>query len=104
MTNNFASADHMGLQLAQPGLEVAQPGLEPAPNKDWAWDSEQQSYTPGGYTDTSQANKSKSEKILGLPVKTFWIVLVVLVVILAGGIGGGVGGGLAAQSRAKSSR
>ena len=37
------------------------------------------------------------ERILGLSVKTFWILIVLLVVIVAGGVGGGVGGGLAAR-------
>jgi len=37
------------------------------------------------------------QRILGLSVKTFWILIVLLVVIVAGGVGGGVGGGLAAR-------
>lgn len=39
----------------------------------------------------------RQEEILGLSVRTFWVVVAVLVLVLAGGIGGGVGGGLAIQ-------
>lgn len=35
--------------------------------------------------------------ILGVTVKSFWILVIVLVLILTVGIGGGVGGGLAQQ-------
>ena len=98
-TKYFATPDHAGLQLDQHS------GLEPV-SQDWGHSPTSQDNlynTPGGYTDgTSQP--SKSQRILGLPVKTFWIILVVLVVILAGGIGGGIGAGLAARGRAVSSR
>ncbi|KAK3997961.1 hypothetical protein QBC44DRAFT_392390 [Cladorrhinum sp. PSN332] len=45
-----------------------------------------------------QPTEEKRNKILGLPVRTFWILVVVLVIILAGGIGGGVAGGMAANN------
>ncbi|GAB1310168.1 Putative membrane protein insertase [Madurella fahalii] len=35
-------------------------------------------------------------RILGLSVRAFWTIVVILVVVIAGAIGGGVGGGLAA--------
>lgn len=42
------------------------------------------------------------QRILGLSVRAFWIIIIILVVVVAGAIGGGVGGGLAAQSKASS--
>lgn len=44
------------------------------------------------------------ERILGLSVKRFWMILIVLVVIIAVAIGAGVGAGLATRSQADSSR
>jgi hypothetical protein len=44
------------------------------------------------------------ERILGLSVKRFWIILIVLVVIIAGAIGAGVGVGLTTRSQADSTR
>ncbi len=61
---------------------------------------------PGAWVEPPQAINLPVEppqRILGLSVKAFWILVVLLVVIVAGGIGGGVGGGLAARSRADSS-
>ncbi len=43
-------------------------------------------------------------RILGLSVRAFWTVVIVLVVVLAGAIGGGVSGGMAARSRGGSDR
>ncbi|KAK4153294.1 hypothetical protein C8A00DRAFT_15472, partial [Chaetomidium leptoderma] len=42
------------------------------------------------------------QRILGLSVRRFWIILIVLVVVVAGAIGGGVGGGLAARNASSS--
>lgn len=46
---------------------------------------------------TKEKSPVNQPKVLGLPVKVFWVVMVGLVVILAGGIGGGLAGGLAAS-------
>jgi hypothetical protein len=44
------------------------------------------------------------ERILGLSVRRFWIILIVLIVIIAGAIGAGVGVGLTTRSQADSTR
>ncbi len=78
-------------------------GLE-APN--WHHQQQKEVYTPRTWDAPENANPpvEPKQRILGLSVRTFWIVVVLLVVIVAGAIGGGVGGGMAAKSRADSSR
>ncbi len=82
------------------------PGLE---TTGWHQPPQKELYNPPlGTTwgDASQGPNPPTEpkqRILGLSVKVFWIVIVLLVIIVAAGIGGGVGGGLASRSRADSS-
>ena len=79
-------------------------GLE-AP--DWHHQQQQKEvYTPRTWEAPQSANPpvEPKQRILGLSVRAFWIVVVLLVLIVAGAIGGGVGGGMAAQNRADSSR
>ncbi|KAK4188478.1 hypothetical protein QBC35DRAFT_531734 [Podospora australis] len=55
---------------------------------------------PPHYTGSPISEAAPERKrILGLTVKTFWILVFVIVVILAAGIGGGVAGGLAASNK-----
>ncbi|KAK4136678.1 hypothetical protein BT67DRAFT_187736 [Trichocladium antarcticum] len=119
-----------GLELVQQsGLEPVQPArpetalpappappalpAPPAPSASWArsheheaqiphpgWQEQTYTYKHESYPDTAQS--SKTQRILGLSVRTFWVVVVILVVLLAAGIGGGVGGSLAARRRAES--
>ena len=90
----YATADNSGIEyVPHSALESAPPDQGHSPGQQTL-----QPYMLGAYTDPSQPDKT--QRILGLSVRTFWIVLIILIVILAGGIGGGVGGGLAARSRA----
>lgn len=117
--------DHSGLQHVEySGLEPVQhhAGLEPIPPS-FQQQSVKEAHAAAypGYPETynqqswiqppsdapheavSQGGQRR-EKILGLSVRAFWIVVVLLVLVVAGAIGGGVGGGLAARNRAESSR
>jgi hypothetical protein len=80
-------------------------GLEPTPQI-WHYQQQKDMYHPSEGIEAPERAYTVTEpkrRILGLSVRAFWIIVIVLVVIVAGAIGGGVGGGLAAQSRANSS-
>ncbi|KAK0747981.1 hypothetical protein B0T21DRAFT_343694 [Apiosordaria backusii] len=89
--------------MSSASQSLSHPGLE-------ATEHEHQQYqyqgpysgTPSGYEATpitKEHSPAKQTRVLGLPVRIFWVVMVVLVVILAGGVGGGLAGGLAASNR-----
>lgn len=97
-------ADHSGLEL------VPTPGLEPTHDA-WLDHHQKGLYNPPRWSAApevadppSEAPSEPRQRILGLSVRAFWLMIVALVVILAAAIGGGVGGGLAARNRADSSR
>ncbi|KAK4129232.1 hypothetical protein N657DRAFT_639815 [Parathielavia appendiculata] len=83
------------------GLEpVSSPGLEPVHHL------QEEHYSRQAWIEPTAAASPPDEpyqKILGLPVRAFWTIVILLVVVLAGAIGGGVGGGLAARSSASPS-
>jgi hypothetical protein len=102
-------------------LEVAPAGLEPAPvhqdwsnpsaapvHHDWSDPSQKELHYQRAWADVSEGpvpqNHDPKQRILGLSVRRFWAIVIILVVVLAAGIGGGVGAGLAAQKQTSSSR
>ncbi|KAL2257857.1 hypothetical protein VTK26DRAFT_9074 [Humicola hyalothermophila] len=99
--------DYSGLQ------HVAQSDLEPLPDHstleplppNFYQQRAKEAYAAAAYAPYGQPlyQEPQREKILGLSVKAFWTVIVLLVLVVAGAIGGGVGGGLAARGRAESS-
>ncbi|KAK4147862.1 uncharacterized protein C8A04DRAFT_24421 [Dichotomopilus funicola] len=94
-------------------------GLEPVPHEQLPWPQKEHYHNHNNYEYGNNTNNQQptdheglevahrsggpKQRILGLSVRTFWIILIILVVVVAGAIGGGVGGGLAAQSKASSS-
>lgn len=91
-------------------LEAVPPGLQPVPGQqnqqNWGGQGQFQkedhyqrdlTQAPGGALAPNTPNK---QTILGLSVRRFWAIVIILVVVLAAGIGGGIGGGLAARSQA----
>jgi hypothetical protein len=71
--------------------------LEPVP-------AQKEYYNPPAWAEQPVGGSRPYEpkqKILGLSVRAFWTIVVLLVVVLAAGIGGGVGGGLAARNSAR---
>lgn len=94
------ATDHGGLE------PVPDAGLEPS-HGGWGDQSQKELYNPAGIVGASDGaglGAETNQRILGLSVRRFWTILILLVVVIAGAIGGGVGGGLAAASRASSSR
>ncbi|KAI0965411.1 hypothetical protein F4678DRAFT_335705 [Xylaria arbuscula] len=102
-------------QHEQPDLEVvpAETGLYtlPAPAPHFATTGESfPKERSGGFgfgrdqqNLESQATNNSKQRILGLSVPVFWVLIVTLIVVLAAGIGGGVGGGLSAQQKSAAS-
>jgi hypothetical protein len=54
---------------------------------------------PGKPAFDGEEPKPGTRTILGLPPKTFWIILAVVLVLVAAAIGGGVGGYFAGKNR-----
>lgn len=97
-------SDHSNLEVAPPPA-----GLEPASlHQDWSDLSQKELYYQRPWADVSEEtvpkNDEPKQRILGLSVRRFWAIVIILAVLVAAAIGGGVGAGLAAQRQTSPSR
>jgi hypothetical protein len=98
-TNYFkypaTASDHSNLEIV-PDAAIEPVGKDrPAPQSSWQHQQQQQY----GQLEKNESSRVPGKEILGLSVRTFWVITISLVLVLAGAIGGGIGGGLAASGR-----